>query len=136
MLLLNWNRYFAQTVAREQGRVFSIEIVNALENVVPSFPCLRTCCDSFIWCASLLVTLLKHIMCYTSSQGIYNRRAHQSFFLYKIEVMSPGAFSSWSTQYTRQVYHSEHRLWHIWVNKPHQQPYAACLRNRDAYEHA
>jgi hypothetical protein len=73
--------YFAQAVAKEQGRVLSVEIVNAVKNVATHISCLRTCCDHFIWRASVLVTLLQHTTCYISYQGIHNRWAHQSFFV-------------------------------------------------------
>jgi len=44
--------------------------------------------------------------CCISYQGIHNRRAHQSFFLYKIEVMSPGAFFSWKCCISYQGIHN------------------------------
>jgi hypothetical protein len=83
ILLVKWNIHFAQPVAREHGTALSVEIVNSLEIVASHFSCLRTCCDRFIWRASVLVTMLQHMTCYISYQEIRNRKEHQSFFLYK-----------------------------------------------------
>ena len=68
-------RTLCTTDAKEQGIVFSVEIVNALENVAPHFSCPRTCCDSFIWRASVLVTLLQNITCYIPYQAGPSSRA-------------------------------------------------------------
>jgi hypothetical protein len=76
-LLLKQNIHFAQGVERGKGRAFNLEIVNALENVAPPFSCLRTCCGSFMWCASLLVTLLQYT---TYIKRGFITEGHNKFF--------------------------------------------------------